>query len=216
MCSKLSETAGAWRRLVAPWAEWVAQSLWASIQPAHRDRTLPTPLTQRRRSEGRGKRFILDVTLPSYPQKVCPGCGVTTRRGRHCPKCGREISKEKLIELAKVGRVAAQRPESRKKHSATQRRQEALKRDWRSSPQPAWLTEKTYLERIQPRLPTVTVSSLSSTLGVSESYAADIRAGRHRPHPRHWEALAGLAGVKLNEDSIRLLGAEEAQSNPAT
>jgi hypothetical protein len=25
---------------------------------------------------------------------------------------------------------------------------------------------------------------------VSESYAADIRADRRRPHPRHWEALA--------------------------
>jgi hypothetical protein len=32
-------------------------------------------------------------------------------------------------------------------------------------------------------------------LGVSEPYAADIRNGRHRPHPRHWEALARLAGV---------------------
>jgi hypothetical protein len=26
-------------------------------------------------------------------------------------------------------------------------------------------------------------------------YAAEIRAGRRRPHPRHWEALAKLAGV---------------------
>jgi hypothetical protein len=26
-------------------------------------------------------------------------------------------------------------------------------------------------------------------------YAAYIRAGRHRPHPRHWQALAGLVGV---------------------
>jgi hypothetical protein len=33
--------------------------------------------------------------------------------------------------------------------------------------------------------------------GVSESYAADIRAGRRLPHPRHWEALAKLAGVSL-------------------
>jgi hypothetical protein len=49
-----------------------------------------------------------------------------------------------------------------------------------------------YIQKIRPMLASVTISSISSTLGVSESYAADIRAGRHRPHPRHWEALAEL------------------------
>ena len=28
-----------------------------------------------------------------------------TLRGKHCPQCGREIPREKLIELAKAGRV---------------------------------------------------------------------------------------------------------------
>jgi|ERR1700730_10548667 hypothetical protein len=32
-------------------------------------------------------------------------------------------------------------------------------------------------------------------LGVSEPYAADIRAGRRRPYPRHWRKLAELVGV---------------------
>ena len=32
-------------------------------------------------------------------------------------------------------------------------------------------------------------------LGVSEPYAANIRAGRHRSHPKHWETLAALAGI---------------------
>jgi hypothetical protein len=100
-----------------------------------------------------------------------------------------------LIELAKVGRVAAQSPESRKKRSETHLRHAAAKRAWRSSPKPDWLTEDRYLEKIQPRLAGITISTMSSTLGVSESYAADIRAGRHRPHPRHWLALANLAGV---------------------
>jgi len=42
----------------------------------------------------------------------------------------------------------------------------------------------------------VTLSVLSSTLGVSEPYAVDIRAGKRVPHPRHWQALAGLVGVE--------------------
>jgi CRISPR-associated endonuclease Cas1 len=195
LAARLSETAPTWRRAVAPFAEWVAQTLWSSIRkPGRQDHVLATPLTQRRRSEGRGKDFVPNVEPPPVPERICHGCGVTTQRGRHCPKCGREISKEKLIELAKLGRVAAQNPESRKRHSETQRRHEAAKRAWRSSTKPLWLTEQTYVERIQPRLAMVTISALSSALGVSESYAADIRKGRHRPHPRHWQALAALVG----------------------
>jgi CRISPR-associated endonuclease Cas1 len=193
---RLAETAPTWGKAVAPIAEWVAQSLWASIRkPTSSDRSLPTRLTQRRRTEGRGKEFVLNLKTPRHPSKICPGCGAGTRLGRHCPKCGREISKEKLIEIAKRGRTAALSSDSRKRHSETQRRHEAAKRAWRSSPKTAWPDEKAYVERIQPRLAQVTISTLASTLGVSESYAADIRAGRHRPHPRHWQALGQLAGI---------------------
>jgi hypothetical protein len=150
-------------------------------------------------STQRNKRAVKGTHIPpvSAPKldSVCRGCGAHTQRGRHCPKCGREVSREKLIELAKTGRIAARSAESRKKHSETQRRHEAAKRAWRSSAKPAWLNEGTYRAKIQPRLALITISTLASTLGVSGSYAADIRAGRHRPHPRHWQALAQLAEV---------------------
>jgi CRISPR-associated endonuclease Cas1 len=193
---RLSETAPTWGRAVAPIAEWVAQSLWNSPRKtARRGQVLPTRLTQRRRSEGRGKAYILEDNIAPHPDKICPGCGAPTRLGRHCPKCGREISKEKLIELAKVGRAAAQSVESRRKHSETQRRHEAAKRSWQSSPKPAWPDKAAYETKIQPRLATLPISTLSSKLGVCESYAADIRAGRHCLHPRHWGVLAKLLGV---------------------
>jgi CRISPR-associated endonuclease Cas1 len=193
---RLSETAPTWGRAVAPIAEWVAQTLWTPApRAARREQMLPTRLTHRRRSEGRGKRFILDTKTAPHPDKICPGCGATTRLGRHCPKCGREISREKLIELAKVGRVAAQSAESRRKHSETQRRHMAAKRAWNSSPKSDWPDEKTYVRQIQPGLAEVTISALAATLRISESYAADIRAGRHSPHQRHWRALAKIAGI---------------------
>jgi CRISPR-associated endonuclease Cas1 len=196
LASRLSETAPTWARAVAPVAEWVAQSLWTSARKTtRRDQLLATRLTQRRRSEGRGKQFVPDAKTAPYPDKICSGCGATTRMGRNCPKCGREISREKLIELAKVGRVAAQSAESRRKHSETQRRHEAAKRAWVSSPKPDWPDGNTYVRQIQPRLSAVTISTMASTLGVSESYAADIRAGRHRPHPRHWKTLAELVRI---------------------
>ena len=193
---RLAETAPTWGRAVAPFAEWLAQSLWTSIRkPADRERNLPTRLTQRRRTEGRGKEFVLHFEPTPQPSKVCAGCGAATLRGGHCPKCGREVSREKLIELAKGGRTIAQSPESRKKVSETQRQHEAAKRAWKSSPRSEWPDENTYVQEIQPRLNTVTISRLASTLNVCESYAADIRAGRRRPHQRHWQVLANLVAV---------------------
>jgi hypothetical protein len=193
---KLSETAQTWRRAVAPIAEWVAQSLWNdSRKPPRNDRTLPTPLTQRRRSEGRGKEFIPTAKAAPYPRKICPGCGSTTLGGRQCPSCGREVSRRELIESAKIGRVGAQSPKSQERRSETQRRHRAAQQAWSSSTKPTWLREDTYLGKIQPMLAGVPISTLSSTLGISEPYAAHIRAGRRRPHPRHWETLAQLVGV---------------------
>jgi hypothetical protein len=55
-----------------------------------------------------------------------------------------------------------------------------------------WLDEKTYREKIRPQLATVTVPTIMRALDVSEPYAANIRAGRCIPHPRHWLALAKL------------------------
>lgn len=203
---RLSETAPTWGRAVAPVAEWVAQSLWTSTRKSSRvEQTLPTPLTQRRRSEGRGKEFIPDAKPAPYPKKICPGCGATTREGRLCPGCGREISRKKLVECAKVGRVVAQSPKSQKKRSETQRRHEAAKRAWDTASKPAWPDENTYVRQIQPQLATVTISALASTLGVSESYAADIRASRRRPHPRHWQALAELADAAVSKKTFPTL-----------
>jgi CRISPR-associated endonuclease Cas1 len=191
----LSETAPAWERTVGVFAEMVAQRLWNSTQRSTHGRSLPTRLTQRRRSEGRGNEFIFKVSHARHPEKICPGCGVTTRRGQLCLQCWHRISRLNLTELAKVGRIAALSPESRAKHANTQRRHQAAKRAWLDSPRSTWPTEKSYAEEIQPKLSGVAISRLSATMGVSESYASDIRAGRHRPHPRHWQALAQLVGV---------------------
>ena len=51
-------------------------------------------------------------------------------------------------------------------------------------------------QKIQPGLASATISAIATLLGVSIPYAADIRAGRRRPHPRHWEPLSQLTGDK--------------------
>jgi CRISPR-associated protein Cas1 len=50
LCAKLCETTQVWRKLVVPWAEYVAQELWSSI-PGASTRLLATRLTQRTRRE---------------------------------------------------------------------------------------------------------------------------------------------------------------------
>ena len=193
--SYLSETTPTWASAVAPVAEWIAQTLWADVRPAPSERPPATRLTQRRRSEGRGNEYTPTIAQPSHPKNICAGCGTTTKYGQHCPKCGREISRQKLIEIAKLGRIIGHGQESRKKQSETQRRHHAAKRLWKSSATTSCPTEEEYVRDIQPRLGTITIRKVASTLGISEPYAAEIRAGRRRPHPRHWQALAGLAGV---------------------
>jgi len=51
-----------------------------------------------------------------------------------------------------------------------------------------------YSDKIQARLATIPTSTIASRIGVSCWYAARIREG-YRPHPRHWQALARLAGL---------------------
>ena len=193
---RLSQTAPLWASAVAPVAEWVAHTLWKSTRKAAPpERAIPTRLTQRRRSEGRGNNVLEAQVSAPKPEPICHSCGVRTQGRSHCPKCGREISGRKLTELAKIGRLVAQRPESRKKHSETQRRHRAAQREWCLKREASRVSEKMYLERIQPMLSAIPITKIASAIGVCESYAADIRAGRHRPHPRHWEKLAALVGM---------------------
>ena len=86
----------------------------------------------------------------------------------------------------------AHTPEARARQAEKQRRNHAALKKWNPSEQPDWLTGKFYREEIQPRLGGITVPAIASALGLSQPYAAEIRAGRQVPHPRHWLTLAKL------------------------
>ena len=65
---------------------------------------------------------------------------------------------------------------------------------WDPSSLPSWLTEEFYAQKIQPRLRGIKVKEIAQSMQLSKPYAALVRSGRRRPHPRHWEALAVLIG----------------------
>src|SRR5208337_2439525 len=196
LAARLSETASTWGRAVAPFAEWIAQNLRTpERQPPNRDQRVPTRLTQRRRSEGRGNEFVPSSPIAHRPPKICAVCGVSLKRGRYCGTCATEVAREKLIAFGPVARVTAQSEEAQKARAETQKIHASEIQTWIDSGSQTTVDENTYLTKVQPKLASVTVSAISLALRISEPYARDIRAGRRRPHPRHWQALAKLVGV---------------------
>lgn len=193
---RLSETAATWGYTVAPVAEWFSSALWSTIAKPVSDKFPATPLTERHRRQGRGSSSPLQSVRPPRPLRVCRGCGAAIVPGNsHCSACGVVFATEELIKAAERGRVAAQAPEAQARRAETQRRNATAQHAWTRSDHPPLLNEETYRREIQPRLLSVTVPALMAALKVCESYAADIRAGRRRPHPRHWQGLAQLVGV---------------------
>jgi CRISPR-associated endonuclease Cas1 len=193
---RLSETAPTWGRAVAPIAERVSRTLWVKRSRSYRQSVPATRLTESHRRQVRGEPVSPTVAHAPNPPKVCRICGASVKPiDNYCASCAVTVTRESLIKAARQGRVASHSQEAEKRRSETLRRHNAAKRAWRPSDMPDWLNEKMYREKIQPRLAEVMVPVISKALGISGPYATDIRAGRRRPHPRHWFTLARMVGV---------------------
>jgi hypothetical protein len=192
---KLCETADTWRRLVAPVAEWVAQALWnSSRRVANKTKAVPTPLTQRHRSEGRDREFAL-VANPPRLTKICQVCGAEGVKNRYCRSCAIEVARDTMAQVALIGHLKPKTAKVKARISQTLSNHAVANSWWSPSSLPAWLNEKFYVQKIQPELRRVKVREIAQAMHVSQPYAAFIRSGRRRPHPRHWLALAQLSGV---------------------
>jgi CRISPR-associated endonuclease Cas1 len=194
LAAKLSETTSVWGKLVAPWAEYVAHTLWARTSRGSDRSSIATRLTQQHRREAKGCLPVPIVAIPK-PDRVCRGCGKSIRAGRSdCGNCAVEGATKRLIEASRIGRIAAHTPEALAKEGKSQRQHAEARSSWRATDQPAWLTSEVYSKKIQPLLAEVPTSVIALRIGVSRWYAMKIRRG-YCPHPRHWLALAKLAGV---------------------
>ncbi len=195
----LTETVHMWARAIGPVAEWVVWQLWSTTQKRRQGNLPPTRLTQTYR---RGAKGIMSApTLPRAPraENLCRGCGKTIRDGRnHCANCSVTSATERLIDAARVGRIASRTHEARARHAESERRHARARSAWDASSQPGWLTGEMYSHKVQPLLATFSTSAIRSQIEVSRWYASRIRQG-YRPHPRHWQALAELVGLSANE-----------------
>jgi hypothetical protein len=191
--ARLSETAPTWGRAVAPYAEWVARAFWSTIRKP--DTPFATRLTQGNKREAKGRPSMPPAKPAAKPESVCRVCGTSVSlRRNYCSECEGTTTREHIVEIAKVGRIASQAPGPQARRAQTQRQHVLAKKAWQPSSLPTWLNEEAYTHNIQPRLAGVANPVIMSALGVSVTYAVAIRAGRRRPHPRHWQALAELAG----------------------
>lgn len=196
LCVRLSETTQTWGALVAPIAEWVSRTLWSTIRNPGRQTSPATHLTQTHRRAARGREFNLPLSPPPAPPRVCPKCGASVKSGKeHCASCATAVQRQNFLKVAEQARMEAHTPEAQLKRGATQRKQYEAQRNWDMWSHPAWLNDQFYSEQIQPRLGQIEVKAISAALQVSIPYASYIRAGRRRPHPRHWETLAQLVGL---------------------
>jgi CRISPR-associated endonuclease Cas1 len=191
---RLSETAAMWGRAVAPITEWVAQSFWNS--PRKRsppDQILPTRLTQRRKTEAKGHALNTAIRNEPSRENICRTCGKTIRNGiENCRECAIEHATHRLTEVARKGRVLSQSAEACIKRATTQRKNALAQHAW----SPATETSRGLdWEQIGPKLAETSASVIAKQIGVSRYYATLVRAGRRRPHPRHWLALAKVVDV---------------------
>jgi hypothetical protein len=100
-----------------------------------------------------------------------------------------------MTRVALIGHSKPKTPRAKARISKTLSDHAVANSWWSPSRLPTWLDKEFYVQNIQPQLRTVKVREIAQAMQVSQPYAAFIRSGRRSPHPRHWQALARLAGV---------------------
>jgi hypothetical protein len=122
--------------------------------------------------------------------KLCEVCGAEGVHNRYCKSCAVEVSRDTMAQVASMAQLNTRTAKARARVLSDH----AVANSWWSpSSLPAWLNGEYYAEKILPGLKALKIREIAHALGVSKPYAMHIRAGRCRPHPRHWPTLAELA-----------------------
>jgi len=196
LAKKLCETVDTWRRFAAPVAEWVAQAIWNSSQnSAKGEQVLPTRLTQRRKSEGRGNTFTMRTNIFPHHPKICAECGVDGVTGRYCGACAAEVARR---TIANIGSFRHMRPKRRKEKARLSRvlsNHAVANTWWDPSSLPSWLTEECYVEQVQPLLRTKKLREDSRGYPGIRALCRFDPFWQKATAWRHWESLSKLVAV---------------------
>jgi hypothetical protein len=208
----LSQTAPTWGRAVAPVAEWVAETLWSRRRKPSGIVSLPTRLTQSHKREAKAGSPLPSPISPPRRENLCRGCGKTIQqRSTNCAQCQIDGATERLVDAARIGRVAARRPEARAKHVASRRRPAEACSAWDASTQPGWLTSEIFSQQIQPLLANIPTSAIR----IADWCFALVRGSDSPGLPPASEALAGAcqAGGKFFGRFSGIMSARHSKSS---
>jgi CRISPR-associated endonuclease Cas1 len=216
---ELAETMPSWAKAVAPHAEAIVHAL-AEMVPGRVVKRTPLTSAHRKAAHARVRPTRRRQASPRLPGVVCAGCGAPLERPGYtwCPAC-LPAAKQRAIAKAKAARRAtrdvrqvlglpdpSQTPEAKaRKGSAIGRRDvEALA--WEAA-HPGVVVDAALFAPIGVALGGVTVGAIARVTGLSTSYSSQVRKGECVPHPRHWPALAELAGVPCPFENGAVAGA---------
>jgi hypothetical protein len=190
---------------VAPIAERVAHAL-ASSSPGKI--ALTTPLSRHNMSavqkRGNKPRRSTSAAPPMKTMPTCKSCGTKMFTRQYCTACWtvtRAALNEQRIQATRTaiavaraeGRDPSQTAEAQAKRRDSLLAGKAAEREWAANGTTPAITEEQLYEQLLPRLADVPLSKIERATGLSNSSCSRIRSGRMTPHPRHWDALAGLA-----------------------
>jgi len=161
----------------------------------------------------RGNRPKPPSENPPLPLAACAGCGgsLDTRNGpgkrEWCAAClperraqvGSEMQAASLAHATRFAEVTGDRPshtpaaaEGRREANRAQRE---AQRAWQDAGAEKTSFSDEEWEAVRARLERWPLGAIALAAAVSTSTASKWRSGRRRPHPRHWAALAELAGL---------------------
>ncbi len=213
LTTQLTGTANVWARHVAPIAERIARRL---AKPGSQ---LPTPLTERKRREGRKpvthalEREQLELITGTRSRvsepRTCLECGrvLTDRRRNFCSDVCREQHQREVeiprFALAGQSALARQREAgddpahggaAKGKRVASKERRARERADWEAVHGDGKTERERFVRGIQPRLAGIPLSRIVAATGFSVRYASLIRSGEYVTHPVNQAAIRELIG----------------------
>jgi hypothetical protein len=109
-----------------------------------------------------------------------------------CPDCGGPVGNARRVRCNEcIDRDPGQTPEARGRRAKAIAARRATDRAWQSGGGEGTFDANEW-PAILEGLQSVKLSEITSATGLSKSFASAVRAGKHRPHPSHWEALKAL------------------------
>jgi len=199
---ELAESASRWSPAVGTIAEQVAAAL-AKMSDG-KVRRVSTPITQRSRAAAVRQSFGREAPKLARARKLtptCRSCGAPTPRRDYlyCDECRPAAKARHLEALKRAGALAARRASAEgsdpsRTEEALAKQRQAMQRRRREEQE--WeeaggelQDPSVFVEEILPLIQPLSTRLLSRATGLSRSYCQDVRAGKHVPHPRHWEAF---------------------------